>query len=180
MAALKNLAEASGDIYRSFERDSRGLEDDITSQLSALGPFEEQESKILSLQGRIQSGRAKMVSLAERVDAVRDRVEAWERADHEWQDRTRRRLRVVWSVVAVLSLVVMFLVISVNDSSGPGKTASGTDGVESPRKILKHGALNISRPVPVLGDDGAASTAEPLLWKKPREIEDGLRGFDEL
>ena len=181
ISALKDLAEASRDIYAGFEKDSRNLEADINGQLSALGCFDDQQSTIESLQRRIQSGRTKVQSLSKRVDIVRDRVESWERADQEWQNRTRRRLKVIWSVMFVVTVTVIMLFLAASWGSVEGPTADSPGNFSEPTtRTLHYNALNISRSVPVLDDDGHIGTEEPLLWKRPREADERLREFDEL
>ncbi|EQK98387.1 hypothetical protein OCS_05900 [Ophiocordyceps sinensis CO18] len=92
VTAMKGLAEGLRDLCDGFDNDSRALESDTVSQLAALGRFEEHESKISSLQDRVRQGRARMQSLTDRVDVVRERIEGWERADRDWQGKTRKRL----------------------------------------------------------------------------------------
>lgn len=59
---------------------------------------------------RVQAGRAKIQGLGERVDTVKRRVEGWERAEGEWQEKTRRRLRVLWILMSVMVGVMVGLV----------------------------------------------------------------------
>ncbi|KFH47984.1 hypothetical protein ACRE_011830 [Hapsidospora chrysogenum ATCC 11550] len=184
VAALRDLAEASREIYGTFEEESQDIEVDISRQLDALGRFDEQQRTIESLQSRIQTGRARIRSLSGRVDVVRERVEGWERADREWQDRTRRRLKVVWSVMFAVAVAVIMACLTV-DFSGP-EDAPGSpldDGTteSATRTLHRLPALNTSRVAPVLSADGPGhGTSEPFLWKRPREEGDRLRGFDEL
>lgn len=191
IAALKDLAETSRNIYAGFEKESRDLEAEIATQLSDLSRFDGQQSTIEALQQRIQSGRTKVQSLSGRVDVVRDRVEAWERADQEWQNRTRRRLKVIWSVmfVATVAVIMLSVVASFWGSEGPtadsldSSSSISNDGVstDDPRTRTLHcSSLNISRSVPVLGEDGDVGSGETLLWKRPREADERLHEFDEL
>ena len=109
VGALKDLAETAQNIHRGFEKDSREIENDITLQLASLGQFQEHQGNIECLQARIQNGRAKIRALSERVDVVRTRVESWERADNEWQERTRKRLRSIWIFLSIGALVITVL-----------------------------------------------------------------------
>ncbi|KAK4162120.1 hypothetical protein QBC43DRAFT_322386 [Cladorrhinum sp. PSN259] len=112
ISALKELAELSSQINTNFITEADGLVDDFSSQLDALGHFEDQQERIVSLQLRIHRGRENIKSLSERVDIVRERIENWERADREWQEKTRKRLKAVWviSIIAVLLLILLFIV----------------------------------------------------------------------
>lgn len=110
--ALKELAGMSAQTYEQFRRESEDLVDDITGQLDAFGEFEEQAGRIESLTSRIHGGRDKARMLGERVEAVREKIERWERADREWQERTRRRLKAIWVVTLVILLVVVVLLVA--------------------------------------------------------------------
>ncbi|KLU84101.1 hypothetical protein MAPG_03146 [Magnaporthiopsis poae ATCC 64411] len=90
---------------------------DVGAQIDGLGTFDSQRRRIESLQSRIHDGRERIQQLSGRVDAVHERIEGWERADREWQERTRRRLKTVWVVTLVLVLVVLvfLLVIAGHD-----------------------------------------------------------------
>lgn len=180
ITALKDLAGASREIYGTFEKESRVLEGDISGQLNALGRFDDQQNTIELLQTRIQSGRAKVQSLSGRVDIVRDHVESWERADQEWQNRTRRRLKVIWSVMFVVTVALITLFLMADFSGTKSSTGSPDMADESMTRTLRHTSLNISRVVPALDKGGDEGTGESLLWKRPREEDGRLREFDEL
>jgi hypothetical protein len=107
---IKELASMSKETNETFKADSRSLINEIESQLDSFGQFDEQQRHIERLQNRIQTGRQKVQKLSERVDIVRERVESWERADREWQERTRRRLKVLWIITSVLALVIVLMV----------------------------------------------------------------------
>lgn len=183
MAALKDLAEASQEIYTEFEKDSAGLEEEISRQITSLGRFESQETRIEELQSRIRSGRSKIQSLSGRVDAVRDRVESWERAAQDWQDRTRRRLTVIWSVIFFVALLIASLTLTFRNTV-PEVAIPPLDviGEALPEKI-REGAHNVTKHIPPLlrGGGGARELEEPLiLTRAARGEDDRLRGFDEL
>lgn len=180
VTALKDLAEASREIYQTFEKDSGDLEKDITSQIDGLGSFQEQESKIDSLQGRIRSGRTKIQTLSGRVDNVRNRVEAWERADKEWQERTRRRLTVLWTAMLALILAIVLLYVGFSYTDQESAVASLEELAESLPKALRQGAFNITRTVEHLVEDQGGSLEESLSRSIARGADDRLHEFDEL
>jgi hypothetical protein len=111
IVALKELAGMSQETSRQFERDSEEIVGEMTTQLEAFGGFGEQERRIQALTARIHGGRDKVKALSERVDVVRERIEAWERADREWQERTRRRLKAIWVVTSVLLALLLVLLV---------------------------------------------------------------------
>ncbi|KAF5020929.1 hypothetical protein F66182_7034 [Fusarium sp. NRRL 66182] len=109
VSALRELAEESQSIHRNFEKEASEIESDITSQIAAMGQFEEHQKNIESLQTRVQDGRARIHALSDRVDIVRERVELWERLDKESQDKTRLRLRAIMICISVVFFAVLIL-----------------------------------------------------------------------
>lgn len=175
MAALQDLAETSRDIHRGFEKDSREIENDITLQLTSFGQFKEQQGSIESLQTRILNGRGKIRSLSKRVDIVRERVEGWDRADKEWQERTRKRLKTIWIFISIIALTMMLLSLGARyvppqlslmhlDSSTTKRIAGSI--------INSHTEASHTQ----VSDDVDKET----IRKRPGDVDEGLRLFDEL
>ncbi|KAI1118943.1 hypothetical protein F5Y14DRAFT_398239 [Nemania sp. NC0429] len=111
IVSMKELAAVSQELTESFTSESQTLISDIESQLSAYDQSADQKKRIQDLQARIRAGRDKVQALSKRVDVVRGRVESWEKADKEWQERTRRRLKVIWIFISVLLLILVFLFV---------------------------------------------------------------------
>lgn len=109
--ALKELASASFSTSENFANESQSALSEAQAQLDAFGQFDEQEKRVHALQDRVQGGRERIEALSTRVDVVRHKVEMWERADREWQERTRRRLKTVWGVVLGLALALLVLYV---------------------------------------------------------------------
>lgn len=107
--ALKELAQASATTHAGFIAESHGVVAEAQAQLDAFGDFSAQQARVEALQGRVHDGRDRITALGARVDSVRRRVERWERADREWQERTRRRLKIVWGFVMVLGALLAAL-----------------------------------------------------------------------
>lgn len=179
VVALTDLAEASRDIQVGFEKVSRELETDILKQLRAVGRFDAQQRTIESLQSRIHKGRDKIDALTGRVDVVRERIETWERADKAWQERTRKRLKITWTVMSVIFLLIvtLFLTITFTPDSlaHPGAVAMNTarnttaDGESTNRSKFTHQLAK---------DDSGSDTK--LVWKTAMDDGERLRVFDEL
>ena len=112
IVALRELAGLSHDLSRSFSHESAELITDISSQLEAFGGFEAQQSRLEMLQGQVRQGRVRVRSLSERLESVRLRIEGWEKADRHWQERTRKRLKVIWLVTSVLVFLVLLLFVT--------------------------------------------------------------------
>lgn len=173
--ALKELAETSRDIYGSFDKDSQGLENDIVTQLGAVGQFDEQQSTIESLQTRITTGREKIQSLSQRVDTVRERIEGWERGDKAWQETTRRRLRLVWTVMVAVTLALILLFLGVTYRAENTDFAPGVGEMAASLMGSTNGSGHAQPPHE--HDDGTDRT---LVWRTPVDDGERLRAFDEL
>lgn len=120
---------------------------DINSQLDTFGQFEDQQTRVEALQSRIQAGRELIGSLSERVDAVSERIESWERADWEWQEKTRKRLKTFWVVTSVLVFLVLSLFIgSQYAPEGLEETTSriASDGLNTLRRAVGPGEALVS------------------------------------
>ena len=110
--ALKELASTSQETNANFKKETEELVSEVCSQLDSFGQFEDQEERIESLKSRVHAGREKIEALSNRVDSVRERIEGWERADREWQERTRRRLKAIWVVTSAIAFVLVLILIS--------------------------------------------------------------------
>lgn len=160
VTSIKELATLSRETVGTFETESKALIGETGTQLDNFGQFNEQQKHIEELQARIQTGREKVQKLSERVDIVRERVEGWERADREWQERTRKRLKTIWIITSVLALVFILLIVgaqyaslealtdmmSSNGSGGiPGNELHNTSRVSDHLVEDVRAALNQSR-----------------------------------
>ncbi|KAK0631827.1 hypothetical protein B0T14DRAFT_502533 [Immersiella caudata] len=155
IVALKELAGLSHQMNTAFALDAEELVADINSQLDGFGQFEDQQARIEKLQSRIFAGREKIKVLSKRVDVVRERIENWERADKEWQERTRKRLKVVWVVTSVLAFIFLLLFLSAQYAP---------ESLEQPVRLANN-SLNTLRNV----------TSSNTLWADPK---DDFRGGD--
>lgn len=192
ISAMKELAILSRDIKDEFEKQSDEMVQDVQGQLDTLGGFEEQEKRIGGLQERIRTGRNKIHGLSERVDVVRRRVEGWEKADLEWRQRTRKRLRNVWIIMSVVFATLVLLLVGAKyappsemaDLDGQGAAPDGSDG-PSPSFSLQRGSVRgkeESQSRLRVASDGHIDERPGLpLWKEGRANgEDRLHFLDEL
>ncbi|CAM1506550.1 Fc.00g061910.m01.CDS01 [Cosmosporella sp. VM-42] len=179
MIALKDLAETSRNIHQGFDKDSREIENDITLQLAKLGQFTEQQGNIESLQTRIQDGRAKIRSLSDRVDIVRERIEAWEHADNEWQERTRKRLKTIWLFISIVALT-MTLIYFGAQYVPPSLDIMNLDSGSVPRVVEaiteSRNESTYTQSTDELGED----SGEEVLRKRAVDVDEALHAFDEL
>lgn len=181
IAAFKELADNSQELNEVFKTESREVAAEVESQLDAFGQFDDQQQRIEDLQGRIQTGREKVQALSERVGVVQKRIEGWERADKEWQERTRKRLKVVWLIMSSLVCIVALLFVSAKYGLGSIDASSVSDlatGKNYGRPPLDDLSNNGSKSAEAMTDE----VREELNKRRgDGSVEDALlRAFDEL
>ncbi|KAI1466794.1 uncharacterized protein F4812DRAFT_451717 [Daldinia caldariorum] len=149
IVSLKGLTTMSQELDESFKAESQGLVDELEQQAKSFGHFDDQQRRIEELQGRIHAGRDMVETLSKRVDVVRERIEGWERADMEWQEKTRKRLKIVWIITSVIvfSLILLLVIAQYAPSSGdisgvPDLTSSNEQGKPDLGNIVGNPTIN--------------------------------------
>ena len=185
IASMKEVATMTRQLNTDFKTESEEVVKDITTQLEGFEGFEKQQKRIESLQERVKKGRERIKSLGGRVEAVKERVESWEMAEGEWQEKTRKRLRILWILMSVCAAVVLALVVfqyTPARTQGPG-VMKGFNASSLVEKIpdmekLKNETWNLKM--------STEDALESLRHKHKEEEEDRLepdprlRLFDEL
>ena len=170
--AMKELAVMAQTTNDTFNKESQALVSDIQGQLDAVGQFDDQEFKIKSLQGRIHNGRARIQELSQRVDVVRERIEGWERADREWQERTRKRLKAMWIVMSIVFFAMVLLFLTAQYVTPMLEEVEGV-GVGVTQALSSGLGLGSSSPSLLSSPVGNASvSAPPSTSQNPQETED--------
>ncbi|KAH8196883.1 hypothetical protein TruAng_008965 [Truncatella angustata] len=181
---MKGLATMSQQANESFKSDAQSLVSEIESQLDSVGQFDQQQQDIEELQNRIQTGRQRVQKLSERVDLVRERVERWERADLNWQERTRRRLKVLWVVTSVVALAMVLMFVGTQYASVEVDTIKDkiTEAMSSNISGTTFGdeLTNLSRISDHLSEDIRAALNETRGSDPAVAKDELLRAFDEL
>ncbi|KAH6670477.1 hypothetical protein B0J14DRAFT_515986 [Halenospora varia] len=183
ISSMKELARMSKSLNEEFHDESEGVIADVTGQLESFDQFQQQERRISSLAERVKQGREKINTLAGRVNIVQDRVEGWERANAEWQDRTRKRLKTLWVIMSVVAGVFAVLALV---RYAPAR--STIQGIANDTNITTR---NLSGKIPDFNQlrnetwklkRKSAETLDGLLDKGEERQEDDprLRLFDEL
>jgi hypothetical protein len=182
--ALKELAGLSHQMNTTFTADAEELVADINSQLDGFGQFEDQQARIEKLQSRISAGRDKIKILSKRVDVVRERIENWERADKEWQERTRKRLKAVWVVTSILAFVFLLLFLSAQyaPESLEQPVRLANNSLNTLWNVTSSNTLWAERKDDFGGKDGRdeSSPSGTGVTEPPSSSSDVLRVFDEL
>jgi len=123
IATMKELATMTRSLNQAFKTESQEIVTEVETALQGFQGFNEQQKRIEDLATRVKTGREKIRVLGERAQVVKGRVDGWERAEGEWQERTRRRLKVLWIVIAIcggLFFVGMVLQYTPARTQGPG------------------------------------------------------------
>ncbi|CAK7274488.1 hypothetical protein SEPCBS119000_006198 [Sporothrix epigloea] len=137
--ALRSLALAARATNRRFTFEAEAIAHDFDQQVTQLeapdltsgeaGTHREisvvltpanQQYRLEQLSSRVHRGRQTIQTLAERVAAVHNKVQRWERAEGVWQERTRARLRAFWVIVSSVSLVLVLMVLLAVMLRSPG------------------------------------------------------------
>lgn len=181
---IKELASMSQGTKEAFQADSRSLANEARSQLDALGQFDEQQKRVESLQNRIHSGRQRVQKLSDRVDVIRERVEGWERADREWQEKTRKRLKVLWIITSLVLLAILLLAAAVHYAPSDVETVKQTisDMMSSNGSATSPGGERTSNSTILehLGQGIRAALSRARGDRPAADDEEVLRAFDEL
>lgn len=200
---LQDLALRSRKVTEDFQKDSNGLVKDIQSQISSLSHVGQQRQRIDELQGRVQKGMAKVAKLSGRVDVVMESVGGWERADTEWQESTRRRLKVIWAIMSVAFFGVVLLFVSAQYSytgelgsiapdSATGQLSGSDTNLVLPAETVREAIGNRNdgeagmrtsparSPKPSLPIEAAPDPSLSLRSRGAQGPDKRLIGFDEL
>ncbi|KAI1823595.1 hypothetical protein F4861DRAFT_310962 [Xylaria intraflava] len=181
IVAMKELAAMSQEISERFTSESRSLVNEIESQLSIYDQSEDQRKRIQDLQIRIHAGRDKVQALSKRVDVMRERIEDWERADQEWQERTRKRLKVI-STIFVIAFGLLFLFFGAKyapSSVDVNGIAESPPGGPVQRSSMETIVGNNSKNAATMADDVREELTRRRAHNSPVKQE-VLRAFDEL
>jgi hypothetical protein len=169
-------------LNEEFTIEAQEVVDDVTGQLDGFGGFRDQEVRLGALKARVERGREKIKALGERVDVVKERVDGWEIAEGEWQEKTRKRLRILWILMSIVAAVMVALMAyeytPARTTHGPGVmkglNASGLLGKIPDMESLKNETWTLKREV---GEklEGLKNREDAPPDEDPR-----LRVFDEL
>lgn len=181
VATFRDLATLTRGLNSNFETEAASVVRDISSQLEAFDSFQAQETKINELQSRISNGRARAAVLGDRVTAVQEKIDRWEKVESEWRMRTRKRLKVLWVIMSVAVFLLLGLLIfqyTPTRTQGAGvlrglNFSNFSEALPELEERLGNETLRLKR---------SAQQALGNLTKAPDPTEDDsrLRVFDEL
>lgn len=118
----------------------------------------------------------KIRALEGRVSTIRERIDKWEDADRAWQERTRKRLKIFWSVTFFVATVVIAFAVGVKYAGTKHDGGRGSAGTTAPPPGRR---LNTPR---APADGGGEEMSRALPWKRRQEGGEppGLGALDEL
>lgn len=182
IVSLKELAKMTRLLNEEFETEAKKIATEVEASLNGFHGFEAQQKQIEDLTGRVEAGREKVKALGARVDLARNRVEGWERAEGEWQDRTRKRLRVLWILMSAgAAICVALSVFHYTPVRTPGldilsglNTSEIVDSVP-PLERFRSEAWSVKKDIVDTLKNMSNCGTEDELEEDPR-----LRVFDEL
>jgi len=161
ISSLKELANMTRKLNEDFKTESEEVVIDINTQLSTFEGFDDQQKRIEALAERVQAGRERIKTLGSRVDIVKKRVSCWEQAETEWKEKTRKRLRIMWSVIFISAFIIIGMVMY-------QYTPAKTHGPSTLKGLNRTG---------LLGKMPDMDALENETWTLKRKTEDALEGL---
>jgi hypothetical protein len=108
---FQELADSTSYLYKEFQRESTSRNHETRKQLEDLKGLGSQVQKINMLEKRMKVGRERVEELGKRLDTVKAEIDGWERREMEWQARVSRRLRILWTVMGTVILIVVIAAV---------------------------------------------------------------------
>lgn len=121
---LKELSTLARQLNSDFATETEGITRELQEKIESFEGFAAQEEELARLQNRIAIAQEKVNQLAERVEKVRHKAEAWSRVEAAWEEKTRRRIKLFWGLSAAFLLV---LVAILGYQYTPRRTLSGVE-----------------------------------------------------
>lgn len=145
--SLQNLAEETREMHSSFQGQASKLESDTKDSLRAFENFDSQEKAITELVSQLKSSKEQRNQLDQRLEAARNRVEAYEMREKERKKSRRKRWSVVWAVLLASLGIIIALLMAKN------RAAVGSS-VPSVAKVFEiASSLTALNPMPRASED---------------------------
>ncbi|EME49217.1 hypothetical protein DOTSEDRAFT_68093 [Dothistroma septosporum NZE10] len=121
VASLQQLAEECKRMHSTFQEDATELEQETQRNLNGFNNFNGQEKTINDLVGQLKVSKERTGELNERLEAARNRIEAYEHRWNEHQKKRRKNWGIIWASIIGL-IAFMFAVIAAKNRSTLGST----------------------------------------------------------
>lgn len=149
---------------------------EVEDQIDTLEDCAYQAAKLDRVQKRLSVAREEATALKSRAESIRSRAEAWSIGEAQWEEKTRRAIKLFWGLsAAILLLLVGLLILQYT----PTRQVMGPGGKNFtvPEVVAVVGGLNESR---VRGKEEQRVLGELRSKDGPLEEDPRLRVFDEL
>ena len=121
VASLQQLAEESKRRHSTFKENTTKLEQGTKQNLDGFNNFDGQEKMINDLVGQLKASKERTGELNERLEAARNRIEAYEHRWNEHQKKRRQNWGIIWaSIIGLIAFI--FAVIAAKNRSAVGST----------------------------------------------------------
>lgn len=124
VASLQTLAEESRSMHSKFQDQSSKLEEDTKDNLKGFENFDPQEKAINELVSQLKSSKDQRDKLDQRLEAARNRVEAYEMREKEKRKNRRMRWNVVWAILVAILVVILAVLAAKKRSAAGGSVPS--------------------------------------------------------
>ncbi|KAL4901021.1 hypothetical protein BDW74DRAFT_160590 [Aspergillus multicolor] len=111
VTSFQELSDTTSKIFDDFQRETTGLEQDIQKQIGDIHEFQPQMQRIEALEKRMRDSKTRAKALGNRLEAMRNEVEKWDKREMDWQMRTNQRLRIFWGIVTAAILAVLLAIV---------------------------------------------------------------------
>ncbi|KAK5130909.1 hypothetical protein LTR08_001573 [Meristemomyces frigidus] len=111
VASLQQLAEESRRMHPHFREDAEGMEKETRQSIEGFGNFDEQEKAINELVGELKVSKADTEMLNERLEAARNRIEAYEKRELAKRVKRRNQWNATWGTLVGILLLVIVIVL---------------------------------------------------------------------
>lgn len=156
VASLQQLAEESRRMHASFNNDTNKLVEETKRNLSSFGNFDGQEKTINGLVTQLKNSKDKTNKLNDRLEAARNRIEAYEKREKEKQKKRRKNWWIIWGVLMAF-LVLIFGVWTARHRSTVGTR------IHHVAKVLDEFGNEIASPITAALKPTASPSEDPYL-----------------
>lgn len=156
VASLQQLAEESRRMHLSFNDDSNKLVEDTKRNLNSFGNFDGQEKTINNLVSQLKNSKEKTNKLNDRLEAARNRIEAYEKREREKQQKRRKNWWIVWGIL------IAFFALILGVWTVKHRSTVGTR-IHHVAKILDEFGNDIASPITAVLKPTASPSENPYL-----------------
>ncbi|SMQ46504.1 unnamed protein product [Zymoseptoria tritici ST99CH_1A5] len=152
VANLQQLAEESREMHATFQERTGKLEDDTRGLLQSFDNFNAQEKLIDDLVSQLKASKSQTAELNNRLEAARNRVEAYEKREKVKAANRRKRWGAIWGVLVGIVILVVAYVIARNRSAVGSRVHGVVEVMDRLGNELK-ASVSALKPMPSQSED---------------------------